>query len=227
VKGEGDFLAIYNRDGTLRSVHRIDAQFQPMKIAALGSDQFMVLGFDRINQRPVVVSIDTSREITRFLDQENALPNASEFKTFNEKRLGKSRAVWSGEPEVQRAAMLSLGISALEFGYAGNQLLLLQPGIDAIVWSISSGGTIKTVKLKMPPGLTADSILSSSDGSWLIRAFVSENMATLLEFDPESGEVRRQIDSEPVLATNIFYEKDGAYYGIWWNGEHSFIVKSK
>jgi hypothetical protein len=227
VRVEGDFLALYNPEGTLRSVHHLDLRFQPWQIATLGSDQFMLLGFDKLNQRPVIVSVDTSGEIIRFLDQEGALPSADEYKSLIEKLVGKNRAMLSSDPAVQNVATLSVGISALEFGYTGDRLLLLRPGTDAQLWSISPGGAIQTVKLKIPHGLKADSILSTSDGSWLIRAFVSEDTATLLEFDPESGEVRRQIDSQTVPATSIFYKKNDTYYAVWWNGDQSLIVKSK
>jgi hypothetical protein len=49
----------------------------------------------------------------------------------------------------------------------------------------------------------------------------------LLEFDRETGDLKRQVDSGDVPATSIFLERGNMFYALWWNAQHqSFVVKS-
>jgi hypothetical protein len=126
---------------------------------------------------------------------------------------------------IQQVAM-STAISRLTFGYVGGRALLLDPGANAAIWEIK-GTEVGRTNLKMPRGVVAASIVPS-DGAWLIRAFVSAtDSGMLLEFDRETGELKRQVDSGDVPATSIFLESGNTFYSLWWNAQNqSFIVKS-
>jgi hypothetical protein len=82
--------------------------------------------------------------------------------------------------------------------------------------------------LKVPAGTSAQTIVPT-DGPWLVRAFTSAtDEGMLLEFDPNTGDLKRRIDAGAVPATSIFYENDNAFYAYWWDKtQHSFILKGR
>ncbi len=219
---EGYYVCLFDRDGKLQSVHTLDSRYKPAKIAYFGADQFVLLRFDTINEKPSLTIMSADGQIVRMLDDQNSLPNGSDLQK------GSGIKVDSGAPEFFKQVAMVGTLSGWQFGYAAKQLLLLEPGADPVIWSISPGDEIRKVKLQMPPGTTAQSIVSS-DGAWFVRSFiVASDAGLLLEFDPESGQVLRRIDSKGVPPTSILYAGEGNYYALWWDKDkHPWILKSK
>ena len=220
---QGYYLCLFDDDGKPQGVHLLDSRFRTPRAAYLGSDQILLLGFDNRNEKPALAVLDRSGNIVQFLDDQGSLPGGDELL----KRSGVK--IDDAAPQFAKQIFMAQEVTSWKFGYAGNRLLLLQPGTQAVVWSISPGGEIRKVKLRMPPGTTASTVVSS-DHSWLIRSFVATDpdAGLLFEFDPETGEALRRIDTKLVPPTSVFYEAGGIYYALWWDKNHqSFILKSK
>lgn len=223
---EGYYVCFFNREGEPTEVHSIDPRYIPAKIAYLDSDQILLLLVDKISEKPVLALMATDGQIVRTLDDQGALTiggdlvNGSGMKIPNSSRLAN--------PIAANQIMMGAALAGWQIGYAGKRLLLLQPGAKAIVWSILPGGGIRRVKLKMPPGVVASTIVSS-DHAWLIRSFIAaSDTGLLLEFDPDTGDALRRIDTKGTPPTSVLFASNGDYYAIWWGkSNHSSILKSE
>ncbi len=216
------YVCFFDRDGKPRSVHMLDSRYRPVKISYLGADRILLLLFDTINEKPVLALINQDGQIVRILDDQGSLPGGSDLEKNSALKLDDSA------PESFKQVAMAGTLTGWQFGRAGNYLLMLKPGTDASIWSLSPGGEIRKIKLKMAPGTTASS-LTSSDRAWLVRSFiVASDTGLLLEFDPENGQMLRRIDSKGVPPTSILYAEQGNYYALWWDkDEHPWILKSK
>ena len=221
LKG-GYYVCFFDQHGKLQSVHMLDSRYKPAKIAYFGNDQVVLLLFDTINEKPALTIMNADGQIVRMLDDQSSLPNGSDLQK------GSGIKVDGGAPEFFKQAAMVGALSGWQFGYAAKHLLLLQPGADPIIWSISPSGEIRKVRLEMPSGTTAQSIVSS-DRAWLIRSSaLPADMGLLLEFEPESGKVLRHIDTKVVPPSSIMFAGQGNYYALWWDKDsHPWILKSK
>jgi hypothetical protein len=214
-----NYLAVYDSNGQFIGIHHLELQFEPIRMVSL-TEQLLVSGFDRVHNQPVLAILRTDGSLVRLLDDQGTLPDATTLLATAPWKIDKDA------PLLFQQVAISGALSGLTFGYAGGRALLLDPGANAAIWEIR-GTEVKRTNLKMPKGVVAASIVSS-DGAWLIRAFVSAtDSGMLLEFDRETGELKRQVDSGGVPATSIFLESGNTFYAFWWNAQHqSFIVKS-
>ena len=138
----------------------LDSRYRPVKISYLGADRILLLLFDTINEKPVLALINQDGQIVRILDDQGSLPGGSDLEKSSALKLDDSA------PESFKQVAMAGTLTGWQFGRAGNYLLMLKPGTDVSIWSLSPGGEIRKIKLKMPPGTTASS-LTSSDRAWL------------------------------------------------------------
>jgi hypothetical protein len=220
VATNNNCLAVYDSNGQFIGIHHLELQFEPVRMVSL-TDQILVSGFDRVHNQAVLAILGTDGSLVRLLDDQGTLPNAATLLASAPWKVDKNASLM-----IQQVAM-STALSRLTFGYVGGRALLLDPGANAAIWEIK-GTEVERTNLKMPRGVVAASIVPS-DGAWLIRAFVSAtDSGMLLEFDRETGELKRQVDSGGVPATSIFFESGNTFYALWWNARYqSFIVKSR
>jgi len=216
----GYFVCFFDSDGKPQGIQRIDSRYKAARIAYLGADRVLLLLFDQVNEKAVLSIMKDDGRIVRILDDEGSLPGTSE--------LAKGSAVRDGDLDVYKRLAAASELTGWQFGNAGGRLLLLKPGADAAIWSISPGGEIRKVKLKLPPGVQVDSIVSS-DHAWIVRSWVPPSSpGPAFQVDPENGEVLRRIDTDPAPSSSILFASQGTYYAFWWDkDQHPFIVKSK
>ena len=129
-------------------------------------------------------------------------------------------------PNELKQFSMSDSLSGLQFGYAGDETLLLGSGADgAVMWSIRGGDT-RSIKLQMPKGVVGNTFVST-DGPWLVRAFGADtDPGVLLEFDRETGALKAQINTDSVPGPSIFYSGKGSFYALWLQAGHPAIVNS-
>jgi hypothetical protein len=222
LKESGDYVALFDGEGRLQEFNRLSLRLRPVKLAHLGSERFLVLGIDPANHQSAMAIVTSSGEFVRLIQTEDRLPDGDELLAGM-----KQKIVPADAPERMREVGMTAALSRWQFGYAGGRLLLLDPaGENSVIWSISPGGDVRKISLKVPQGATPMSIVSSTD-AWLVRAFFPGDVGALLEFDPDNGTVRRQIDSQPAPPTSIFYADNGTYYALKWNKNLPFILSNK
>lgn len=216
---DGYFVSFFDRDGKPDGVYPVDSRYDPVKIAYLGGDRFLLLLLDKMRGTPVFGLMKSDGQLLRIVDDEGSLPSGDE--------LAKAASIQLPEnaSDTLKRISISGAMSAWQVGYAGNQLLLLVPGPSPTILEVSQGGAIRKVRLKMPEGTSAESIISS-DRAWLIRSFRvgSSDNGSLLEFDPESGSVLRRISAKGTPPTSIFFAAQGVYYASWWDKDHKRVL---
>jgi hypothetical protein len=221
---DGYFVCFFDRDGGPKGVYPLDSRYDPSRIAYLGGDRLMLLLLDKVRHDPVLGIMTSDGQLVRILDDQGSLPSGDDLAKDSTLKLPDDAT-----EDLKRIA-ISGTMSTWQVGYAGNRLLFLQPGANPSILEVSPGGGIRKVRLKMPEGTTAGSIISSDRG-WLIRCFLvsSQDAGVLLEFDSESGKVLRRIATKGTPPTSIFYAGEGNYYASWWDKDHKrvLILKNK
>lgn len=221
---DGYYVSFFDRDGKPDGVYPLDPRYDPVKVAYLGGDRLIVLLFDKVRGAPVLGIMTSDGQLVRILDDQGILPSGDELMKSSSFRLPEHAS------ESLKHISISGTMSSWQVGYAGNRLLLLEPGASPSIVEVSQSGAMRKVRLKMPEGVTANSIISS-DRAWLLRCFPvnSSDAGTLLEFDPENGRVLRQVSTKGTPPTSIFYADQGTYFASWWDKEHKrvLILKSK
>ena len=195
----------------------LDSRYKPAKIAYFGADQFVLLRFDTINEKPSLTIMSADGQIVRMLDDQNSLPNGSDLQ--------------KGSGIKVDMALLSFSNKSRWWVHVGLAVRLCRqaaPSPSSPGRTRSSGPSRPVVKFvksscRCRRGQRHNPIVSS-DRAWLVRSFiVASDAGLLLEFDPESGQVLRRIDSKGVPPTSIMYAGQGNYYALWWDkAEHSF-----
>lgn len=216
---DGYFVSFFDRDGKPDGVYPLESRYDPVKIAYLGSDRLMLLLLDKVRGGPVLGIMTSDGQLVRILDDQGSLPSGDGLAKSSSFKLPEHAS------DSLKRISISGALSAWQVGYAGNRLLLLEPGASPSIIEISQGGAIRKVRLKMPEGTTADSIISS-DRAWLIRCFrvTSSDAGSLLEFDPENGKVLRRIGTKGTPPTSIFFASEGTYYASWWDKAHKRVL---
>lgn len=221
---DGYFVSFFDQDGKPDGIYPLEPRYDPIKIAYLGGDRLMLLLLDKVRGGPVLGMMTSDGQLVRILDDQGSLPSGDELAKSSTFELPEHAS------DAVRRISISGAMSAWQIGYAGNRLLLLEPGTRPSILEVSQGGAIRKVSLKMPEGTTANSIISS-DRAWLIRCFPADtsDAGSLLEFDPENGKVLRRISTKGTPPTSIFYAGQGTYYASWWDKDHKrvLILKNK
>jgi hypothetical protein len=194
----------------------LHVSFQPVRVAALGKNEFLVLGIDMINKMPTMALVDSSGDVERIFDSMTLLGQTDDVVKNASKQISGEA---SGLPDDW--AKLSVVLSAAEFAHSGDSLLFLLPGRKNEMLTLSQNGSISSMRLRLPEGFDADSLVPS-DKYWLVRAVNTSGKSekpVLLLVNPGSGEVMRVIRTQPFSAEDISCVYDGQYIGLRWIGE--------
>ncbi len=220
TQGSGYYLLVYDSDGKMKAIHRLELSSQPVRMAALPRGLLLMTGFDSKESKGVLATLEDDGSGVRFLDDKKVIPAPDALLK------GSTLKVDDNAPaEIKRISMTD-SLSGLQFGYAGDETLLLSGGGDgSTMWSIR-GSEIRSTKLQMPKGVVGNTIVST-DGPWLVRAFgTNTDPGMLLEFDRETGALMAQINTDNVSGPSIFYERKNALYALWLQAGHPAIVSS-
>lgn len=201
---ERDYIARFDRDGSYRGSLKLDFNFHPIQLAALDSGNFVVAGLDQ-NRVPRVGLLDSSGQLVKYLQ----LPKDI---TDKPKSAEKSFAT-SGLP----ASVDVIAMFAQFHPYNGN-MLLVRAGTDTPIYEIRESGEVRTVRVKLPNGLTMDHLIPSSR-NWFIdvrRSLLAEESGTIYEISPETGKPLRlyRIENKDGLKEALACEAEGTFSGI-------------
>lgn len=203
----------------------LDLPFWPVRFAAMSEGKFVVLGAEQTNQTPVLAVVDGSGQLEHYVD---AYQN---FGTGESITANAPQWMKNDTAKMQDRGALQLALSAAQFVHYRGSLLLLLPGSKAKVFTIRSGGEIKSTVLHLPAGFEAESIIPS-DSYWFIRATdgSASGRLVLLMVDPATGKALRVLHSPQMDARTISCAHDGDFYGIHWAGKKEsakiFLMKA-
>lgn len=203
------FILRFDSDHAAPDETVLTLPFDPIKLAVISKDAFMILGFDRVNNTPIVAFVDNSGQLVREVDTYNSVGNVDSL-VANAPQGIASQMQGSG-----RTAQAEMLLSTAQLVHYGDALLLLIPGSSARVTVVRSNGDIQSTTLHLPKGFVAESLVSS-DRNWVVRVSDgSQNGPGLLAvFDPASGDVLRVIRNSQLSANDITCVHDGNYFAI-------------
>jgi hypothetical protein len=215
------YLARFNYDGTFKDFAQLDLPFLPVQVAQLGEDSFFVIGSDMVNALPATAIIDGGGRLLRRPDVDEVAPSEDELKNM----VNSMSFAGIGPQELPPAMRVYSSLSGFQFAHSEAGLLLLEPGDGARIVELSPGRETHVVKLKLPKGQIADSILPAR-GKWLIRTYPEgvDNQSNMFEVDPESGETLREIRSPSVPATSIACASKDGLYGLRWVDHKPYVI---
>jgi hypothetical protein len=181
------FLSIADSDGGHARVEELELAFDPLKIAALDSGDFLVLGIDTVNRVPALALLHSDGAFWKYINIDNRDYDAS----------GELRKMYPAQPppppggipkktvpenaipqmsEVQ----LQRSLRTASFVPFGNNVLLVQPGSSMPLRLLSDKGDLGDVTVSLPPGLVFENALASNDAEILVlRLRTVEDIAEL------------------------------------------------
>jgi hypothetical protein len=195
--------------------------FKVVNMAALDNGDFIVLGANALTERPVLAIISDSGELRRFIDADAALPGQKALIK------GLPAAMAQAKTGISPNGQIISALSTFEFAHHGHHILLLMPGSDALVISISQGGAVEKVPLRQPVGFSAQTIIPGSGGYWLIRGQTGVHEHMLLAFDPQDGSPVAQLDTGDVPPTSVMCESSGELIGVHGSGSDFHFIRAK
>jgi hypothetical protein len=226
-KGElAVFLATADRDGDRQTIVRLDLGFEPMKAAIFELGEFLVLGNDRANMKPVLAIVHEDGTLDRMLD----LDTRTYGESHDLDRIYERRTADSNTDALRRLMIGAL--SAAEFIPWGKEVLLVQRGSKLPVYRFDDSGELGAVTIKPPDGFLLDAILGSSEkDTWVVSTKGADSfkkVATggvvenapqhLFEVNPRTGEVIDQLSIKGPRPGQVACAADGRlaaiYYGL-------------
>jgi hypothetical protein len=205
TKGDSrDYIARFDRDGSYRGSLKLDFNFHPIQFAAFDSGSFVVAGLDE-SRVPRVGLLNSNGQLVKYLQ----LPKDI---TDKPKSAEKSFATSGLSASVDVIAMF-----AQFHAYSGN-MLLVRAGSETPIYEIRESGEVRTVRVKIPNGLTVDHLIPSSR-NWFIgvrKSVLADESETIYEISPESGKPLRlyRIENKDGPKEALACEDQGTFSGI-------------
>jgi hypothetical protein len=220
------FLSTVDRDGDQPNLVKLDLLFKPLKAAIFDTGEFLILGTDMVNLKPVLAIVHEDGSLNRMLDLD-----ARKYESSQDlNQIYSRRANDSNTDAAQRLALDAL--SAAEFVPWGEEILLVQRGSTLPVYRFRSAALIGTVTIKPPDGFLTDSIMGSGEkDTWVVLTkdtssfqkvanggVVENSPEHIYEVNPRTGEVIDQLFVKGPQPGEIGCAADGRltviYYGL-------------
>jgi hypothetical protein len=221
ASSSGFYLALYSYDGELEDYSRLDLGFEPVRIAQLTDDSFLVAGFDPAEGRSHFVLIDSRGKYLRDLDAGSIMPSGQQLKTM----MGAMNFAGPKPEDFPPAMRTGMVLSLFRYVHSNRGLLLLEPGAEARVVELLRTGEVRTVRLKLPKGQVADSIVVGR-GKWYVRAFLegTDDQYSLYEVDPETGDATARVDTSGVPPGSIACSHDAGFSAVRRIDENFYLL---
>jgi len=218
------FMAFYHYDGELRGYTQLDLGFEPVQVAQLTDDRFLVAGSDHTQGRPRFVAIDGRGTIVKELIDAPLMPGELQIKEM----FGSMNILGMSPNELSDSQRTTMVLSTFHPVHSERSLLILEPGPEARVIEISRAGESRIVKLKLPANqLPYDLLIAKA--RWFVRTMVqgSDTQMSLLEVDPNSGQALRWISTSDVPAGSIACPTDSGFSAIRWIDHKPYLLDGR
>lgn len=210
-------LAVSDHSGDNAELLPLHLHFTPMKVALLGSGDFLMLGWDEIALVPKLALLKDDGSFFRFIDLDSQPAPSPVYDSRNEALAAPATL----------AALRVLQSSS--FVPYGNQVLLFQRGTSAPVRVLSVFGEDRRVSLLLPAGfLLSDILVSGATGPWVVRAQSAEDFVTfeqkhylenphqrIFEVDPIHGTPLREFVFEKPQPASIVCAESGKFTAVF------------
>lgn len=130
------FLSLMDHDGAGIDLLRLDVKFKPLRVAQFGSGDFLVFGWETINNLPIMADVKPDGTVRRFVD-------------FDDTRTAGLRS-----QDIQMSKMLPYG----------GDVLLEYPGTTKPVRIMRASGQDIVMPLAIPAGYVLGTVLVSTQG---------------------------------------------------------------
>jgi hypothetical protein len=138
------FLSLSDHVGDFSKLVQLQVRFKPFKVALVGQDDILVLGWDESNLLPVLAVLKDDGTVRRFIDLSGHQDAASDRE--------------SAVKALQGAAFVPFG----------SQELLTYPGTARPIPVLSAVGEDRVIPISLPGGFVLHDVLGSGGGSQLV-----------------------------------------------------------
>lgn len=215
------YLALFDYDGDFKGVSELDLGFNPIEVAQLYQNGYLVLGADPNSGDAKLVLVDSTGTLLReFTD--SLMPSGQNLTTM----LSSLNFAGTNPKDFPGAMERAMAISLFRPVHVNEGILLLQPGAGSRVVEILQSGEKKTVDLKLPAKEIPQTLLVSG-GNWFIGTSTEgdDTSSALYEVDPTTGQTLAKIDTSGVPATSIACATNSGFYGLRWIDKKPYLVR--
>jgi len=203
-----EYVIEFERDGSYEKTVELPEQYTFWRIAPLPDDEFVALAYDRANNVPRLLLLDSGGDVVRPIEIPQSMQDDSVLEQGQ-----------SSDPMKRAKAEMSL--SWWLFGQARGKILFYKARAHASVLEIGSGGAAREVPVQAPDGYELSSVVPASD-RWMMqfrRSGLSDHRAVdarpesgnfvYYEVDPNDGSLKRRIQVPSGPLRQIACESDG------------------
>jgi len=217
-------LVLFDFDGKLASDTKLDLPFEPSKVAQLTDNSFLMIGTDNDQGHPMFVIVDAAGNILRDLAGNRLMPTEKELmKTM--RAFNFAEGVMSPE-NLGANDRISAVLGLLTTVHSERGVLVLIPGGEPEVIEIRPTGETRVVKLSLPEGQAAESLITASNGKWFARTFVhgDDNQSNLYQISAKNGRTIQRIETSGVPASSITCASKSGFYGLRWIEKRAYLL---
>jgi hypothetical protein len=227
ISGKGNqtehhsYAVRFGLDGQYKSTTRLPDGQVAHKIAALGSDQLLVLSYDRVNRVPILRVLDSGGRPVSSVQLPSGL---TDYAVIKQGETGDSMNAGKAESSV----------SGWQFIPARGKVLLFRPQSNSPVLEIGSGGFRREVPIAAPPGFELDGFIPSTK-QWYARfrrsgagegsAPVSRGDYIFAELNPSDGSIYRLFKMDSNSIFDVACEADGEFISVSFDND-KFLLSS-
>ena len=175
------FITRFTKDGTYDGALALDTPFKPVQVGVFESGELLLAGEEIGTHTPRIGIADSRGQFLRTLELSGDISSRSEDRN----KASEDDTALSQGTSMEEAVMASQIVAD------GPNLLLFRP-VGSSVFSISAGGEVRRVKLKVPGKLELFAV-KPSQGAWFVE-FTHQNEGSqaeffdLYSFNPSTGE---------------------------------------
>jgi len=183
--GRHFYIAKFDISGAYREAIELPIDYQILGFTILSSDEFVVVGFDPVNNVPRLLVLDSNGEINRAIPFPETMRNADGTSSQSPKTDALPATVADG-----MAGDRAFG--SARFTLYGDKVLFWLSGKNAVL-EIGEGGKSREVPINPPKGYD-------------LQGFIPSNDRWIAEFSRKGLSSSGPIDSRPETGNFLFYE---------------------
>lgn len=199
------YIAEFNRDGSFDKSIELPADYTFSRFAIMGSGEFLVAAYDRLNSAAHLLVLDQSGKKLRELDY-------APFRTAPD-----GNAAFGSAQSLRNSSKL---MGSVLFTPYREDILVWRINSSDPVLDVSSGGNYREVPIQAPAGMTFANMVAAND-RW-VALFRSKSVAdnkplnqadySYFEVDPIDGGLGPKLtQSRDVPPRYLWCERDGTY----------------
>jgi hypothetical protein len=209
------YLVEFDRDGSYKRASQAWGALSLSRVGVFTSGDLLAFGVDRSSELPQLAILSSDGTLLRTLD----VPGAVKQWYKDERN--------SATGSTQGAVFLP----PTQFVPFDAGILVVALWSTAPVLEVREGGAIRPIRIRLPAGLSLDSLVPSSGGHWYVRVRNSArgderaelDFHALYEVDPADGKVIRRIETGTVPSDGIACVDNGRFIAFRRDDNGKFV----